>query len=311
MGAAAELTVAADGSGQFRTVQGALDAVPATNQEHVVICIKNGDYPDQVRIKKSFVTLRGEDRYKTRLCAAVDSDRIARGQDWSQVNPRNPSPSRATLEIDGASDVTIENLTITNPFRSRGYAFALFTVNGATRLSFVDCDLTSNGGDTVSPWSRGLYYFRNCRFAGTYHFFGPRGTCYVTDCEFCCLGHPASMFNEGIMDETDKLVVRNSTFDGPKPFGLGSYFRDAAWYFIDCRFSNMLRADGVIFRQPANDYTVRWGADRVYFSGCEGPDYPWLKDNISASPAKSADHVTAHWTLRGWDPESTAGSKHP
>ena len=288
------IVVAPDGSGQFKTVQAAVDSIPANNQRPVVIVIRNGDYSDQLRVNKSFLTLRGQDRKKTRLCAVADSSRRTAQRSW------------ATVEVDGAHDVTFEHLTITNPFQTMGgYAVALSSINHATQLSVVDCDLTSGGGDTVSPWSGGLYYFRDCRIAGTFHFFGPRGTCYVTSCQFWCLGSPISLFNEGIASPSDKLVIGDSTFDGPKPFGLGSYFRDEAWYFIDCKFSKQLMAGGHIFRnsQGREHYVPKWGENRIYFSGCKGPDYPWLKDNITTSPAKTGKAVTAYWTLRGWDPE--------
>lgn len=295
------LVVAANGNGQFKTVQVAIDSVPADNKQRVIILIKDGNYPDQVRINKSYLTLRGEDRKRTRLCAAVDSSQKgATPQSW------------ATVEIDGACDIRMENLTICNPFQTKRYAVALSSINKATRLSFIDCDMTSEGGDTVSPWSRGLYYFRNCRFEGTYHFFGPRGTCYVTDCEFYCRGSRISLFNEG-QAETDKLVIRNSTFDGPKPFGLGSYFRDAAWYFIDCKFSDKLMSDGLIFRDTKDkggaNFACKWGENRVYFAGCKGPVYPWLKDNIADSPAKTKETATTRWTLGDWDPEATASKQ--
>jgi len=289
------IVVAADGSGQFKTVQAAIDSVPADNKQRVVITIKSGDYPDKVLVNRSFVTLRGEDRKKTRLCAAVDSSQKSAKHSW------------ATVEIDGANDVNFENLTVCNPFQTKRYAVALSSINNATRLSFVDCDFASIGGDTVSPWSRGLYYFRNCRFEGRYHFFGPRGTSYVTDCQFWCLGSRISLFNEGIGAETDKLVIRNSTFDGPSAYGLGSYFRDAAWYFIDCTFSDKLSANGQVFRdtkdKAGTGYASKWGENRVYFAGCKGPPHPWLKDNLAESPAKTKDTVTAKWTFGNWDPK--------
>jgi type 1 fimbria pilin len=50
----------------------------------------------------------------------------------------------------------------------------------------------------------------------------------------------------------------------------------------------------------------KWATDRIYFANSKGPDYPWLKDNIEKSPAKTASVVTAAWTFSGeWDPEST------
>lgn len=44
---------------------------------------------------------------------------------------------------------------------------------------------------------------------------------------------------------------------------------------------------------------------RLFFER-EGPDYPWLKDNLEKSEAKRAAEITAAWTFSGqWVPEST------
>ncbi|NYV74133.1 pectinesterase family protein, partial [Streptomyces sp. UH6] len=54
-------TVAADGTGAYRTVQAAIDAVPKGNTEPVTITIKPGTYREKVTVPadKPFVTLRG------------------------------------------------------------------------------------------------------------------------------------------------------------------------------------------------------------------------------------------------------------
>ena len=44
----ADVTVAADGSGDVRTVQAAIDKVPANNKRRFVIRIKAGTYVEQV-----------------------------------------------------------------------------------------------------------------------------------------------------------------------------------------------------------------------------------------------------------------------
>jgi len=51
-------TVAKDGSGNFRTVQEALDAVPLKNKKPVTILIKNGIYYEKLHLdsSKNFVT---------------------------------------------------------------------------------------------------------------------------------------------------------------------------------------------------------------------------------------------------------------
>jgi pectinesterase len=47
-----QIVVAADGSGQFRTVQQAVDHVPENNTQRVVIRIKPGVYREQVRVAR-------------------------------------------------------------------------------------------------------------------------------------------------------------------------------------------------------------------------------------------------------------------
>lgn len=94
---------------------------------------------------------------------------------------------------------------------------------------------------------------------------------------------------------------------------LGSWFRDAAWYFVGCKFPETLSANGTPHVSPPKDRQFKWPTYRIFFAGCQGPDYPWLKDNLEHSPAKTAAAITAAWIFRGvWDPESTAAPRsHP
>ena len=55
--------------GDFKTVQAALNAVPKNNKQRIVIYIKNGVYYEKLHLDstKNFVTLIGEDKFKTIL----------------------------------------------------------------------------------------------------------------------------------------------------------------------------------------------------------------------------------------------------
>src|SRR5262249_59344931 len=70
------LTVAADNSGDFRTVQGAIDFVPQNNTQRVVITVRSGTYNeiDYVRSNKPFITVAGEDRAQTVIQYANNSN---------------------------------------------------------------------------------------------------------------------------------------------------------------------------------------------------------------------------------------------
>lgn len=302
-----DLVVAADGTGEFRSVQAAIDAIPARNTERRVIFIRNGTYNEKIRLVNSFVTLRGEDRFKTRLV-------------WEINDPRNDPNANAdrrgiaSFNLHDASDIVIDNLTIDNPAKLGLKPFAVFSTGQGTRIVIQNAEILGLGGDTLSLWTRGMYYHRNIHVTGTYHFVGPRGTCYMADSVIEVLRPVTNaLFNEGMQDERQKFVLHRCQIVSKVPFGLGSHFRDAAWYFIDCQFPETLRPEGKIFVAQSNpdrpqpvSAMFKWATDRVYFSGAKGPGYPWLKDNLETSPAKSAAVISAAWTFSGeWDPEST------
>jgi len=303
-----DLVVAADGSGHFTSVQAAIDSLPPDNTQRVVIFVRNGTYREHVRLDRSFVSLIGEDRFQTRIVWEINDRRY---------DPAANADGRgiATFNLVNASDVVLDTLTIENPASRGGKPFAVFSSGTGTRVVIQNAEILGLGGDTLSLWTRGLYYHRNLHVTGTYHFVGPRGTCYLADSVLEVLGPVTNaLFNEGTVDERQKFVLQRCTLESKVPFGLGSNFRDAAWYFIDCRFPATLRTDGKIFiaqsdvknPQPV-EKMFKWATDRVYFSGSRGPEYPWLRDNLEKSEAKRAGEITAAWTFSGrWDPENAA-----
>ncbi len=302
-----DITVASDGSGGFASVQAAVDSIPKDNTERKIIFIKNGTYTEKLRIERSFVTLLGEDRAKTRLV-------------WEINDPRNDPKANAdgkgiaSFNLHNASDIVVDNLTIDNPAKLGLKPFAVFSTGQGTRIVMQNANILGLGGDTLSLWTRGLYYHRNIHVTGTYHFVGPRGTCYMSDSLIEVLGPVTNaLFNEGMQEERQKFVLQRCRIISKVSFGLGSHFRDAAWYFVDCEFPDTLRPEGKIFVAQSNvnrpqpvSAMFKWGTDRVYFANAKGPGYPWLKDNLEKSEAKRAAEITAAWTFSGqWDPEST------
>ena len=290
---ARDITVAAHGRAQFRSIQSAVDSVPEGNRERVVIHIRNGTYREQLRIHRSFLTLRGEDRKQTVITAEVDTSSCPVAADQSQEE------QCSTLIADG-SELVFENLTVANSYRSaKGKGAALSIVGDATRIVIANVDVVGSGGDTLvlsaRRWNLGdgaEYYLNDVYVSGTYHIMVPRGTTYAVNSRFWCMGGARNcLFNEGLTSESDKLVIRNSVIDGPAPFGLGSYFRDASWYFVEDKISDRLLPHGQVWREPAKDYQMKWGEGRIYFADNKAPNYPWLENNIEQSPATKSTHT--------------------
>src|SRR5689334_22052986 len=77
-----ELTVAADGSGKFKTVQDAIDAAPASSKDRIVIHIKPGKYKQQLRVPKTkpMVTFLGDDAATTILTNDLSAKSMVDGK---------------------------------------------------------------------------------------------------------------------------------------------------------------------------------------------------------------------------------------
>lgn len=313
-----DLIVAADGSGDFKTIQAAVASIPKTNTERMVVFIKDGTYHEKIRVDASFVTLRGQSRKGTRIeFPQLDEDFT-----------KNPDAiGRAVINLNHADDFVLENLTAENTAGVIGpHAFTI--LGTGDRAVVVDCDILSHGADTVSFWrdDRGRCYQANCRLQGSVDFVCPRGWCYVTNCTFYEMKDTAAVWHDGSKDKDMKFVLRDCRFDGTNGWNLARHHHDAQFYFLDCTFSktmidqppfrviypldNKTPSASDIQKNKGLDKSNVWG-ERSYFYNChrEGGDYGWLTNNLSAAPgAPKPEQINAAWTFAGkWDPENPFG----
>jgi pectinesterase len=305
------IVVDKSGKGNFTSIQAALNSLSDFSASSRTIFIRNGMYDEKVYIQKHNIIFEGESKEKTIVTQAIARDawRCSHENDWGV----------ATLNIDG-NDLTFKNMTIINSYgfdwkadititcpidkvnatrliTRGGHQMAVRSMN-ATRLKFLNCNLKSFGGDTVSPWNveNGMFYFRGCAMEGAVDFYCPRGWAYAEDCSFHAHGGTAAIWHDGSRHESSKTVLRNCSFTGFDGFNLGRYHHDAQFYLIDCSFSKNM-ADKDIFLVPTTN-TMKWNR-RVYYHNChrEGGDYAWHKNNLPEN-VKAGD-VNADWTFEG------------
>jgi pectinesterase len=313
-----DLIVAADGSGDFKTVQAAVASIPSNNTERIVVFIKDGVYREKIRVDASGVTLRGQSRQGTRIEFPQLNDDFTKTPD---------ALGRGVINLNQANDFVLENLTVENTAGIIGpHAFTI--LGTGDRAVVVDCDVLSHGADTVAFWrgDRGRCYQANCRMEGSVDFVCPRGWCYVTNCSFYEWKNTAAVWHDGAKDKDMKFVLRGCRFDGTNGWNLARHHHDAQFYFLDCRFSKTMvdkppfrviypldgskPAESDIARNKEFDKSNLWG-ERSYFYNChrEGGDYTWLTNNLASAPgAPRPEQINAAWTFGGtWDPEKTAG----
>ncbi len=155
----AQIIVAADGSGTFRTIQEALNSIPKDNARNIIVLIKNGTYHEKIFIERSFVTLVGEDRDSTRIVYAELRENWAKehnGSDWGS----------GVVNIDSeATDIVLANLTVYNNYGSLFHTSShQFAIRGnGTRVMILFCDVIADGNDTVSLWNRANGLYLSCK----------------------------------------------------------------------------------------------------------------------------------------------------
>jgi pectinesterase len=313
-----DIVVAADGSGDFKTIQAAVQSVHKTNRERVVVFIKDGVYREKIRVDAPFLTLRGQSRKGTRIeFPQLNDDFTAKPDDLG----------RAVINLNRADDFVLENLTAENTAGVIGpHSFTVYGTGDRTVI--VDCDVLSHGADTVSLWlgDHGRYYHARCNFSGSVDFICPRGWCYVTDCTFYEWKKTAATWHDGSKNKDMKFVLRNCKFDGTNGWVLARHHADVQFYYLDCSFSKTMtdkpprRVIYPLGSAPATDADIRrnkeldgknlWG-ERAYFWNCrrEGGDYAWHSNNLaSAAGSPKPEQITAAWTFADkWNPENLSG----
>lgn len=263
-------TVAADGSGDFKTVQEAFAAVPENRAERTVIRIKPGTYAGQKILPagKNKVTLLGEDAASTLLT-------------WD-INTNEEQPAGTNLAFKGiglvvqADDFKANQLTFENTSGDHGQALAL-RLEG-DRGVLTRCRLIG-WQDTLMP-NKGRHYFKDCHIEGRVDFIYGGGTAVFERCEIksknggyvtaastpqdqaygfvflaCKLtGDPAPW-----VDPSGKIPVKPSAGKPPMAY-LGRPWRPyASVVFVNCELGGHIRPEGWNnWGKPANEQTARY-----------------------------------------------------
>ncbi|MGH9967097.1 MAG: pectate lyase, partial [Pyrinomonadaceae bacterium] len=163
-----QLTVAADGSGDFTTVQQAIDHVPENNIRQIVVYIKPGVYKEQVKVppNKPYLTLRGEWAEQTVLTFDLSNRQVG-------------STSASYSTYVGAHDFHAENLTFENSFGAGSQAVALLV--DADRAVFRNCRFL--GWQDTLYAKGGRQYYKNCYIEGHVDFIFGAATAVFDDCQ--------------------------------------------------------------------------------------------------------------------------------
>lgn len=171
-----QFTVAQDGSGDFTTVQAALDAIPPGNDRPFTVNIKKGVYREVVVVdaRKNFVHLRGEDAATTIL--TYDNHAGTRLPNGDTLN----TWTCASTFVYG-NDFRAENLTFANTAGfTAGQAVGL-RIEG-NRAALFNCRIVGHQDILFLSGSGVKHYFRDCYIEGTTDFIFGAATAVFENC---------------------------------------------------------------------------------------------------------------------------------
>ena len=177
------VTVAADGSGDFTTVQQAIDAAPNSNANGSVktfaIHLKPGTYKELVNIpkEKGPIHLMGEDAASTTITFANTAATLdGTGGPLGTFNS-------ATVHID-ADDFSADNITFENSYGKGSQALAINV--GGDRAIFRKCRFL--GWQDTILLRDNRQYFEDCAISGAVDFIFGAGAALFQRCQVHCAG---------------------------------------------------------------------------------------------------------------------------
>lgn len=259
------ITVSADGQGDFKTVQEAINSVTDKNTSRVVIQIHPGIYKERIEVPKTkpFITFKGEDAEKTILTWDWSARHV--GPDGKEVGTGGSCSTRIL-----GHDFTAESITFENTAGDTGQALAMFA--NADRMIFRNCRFL--GWQDTLYANGGRHYYQHCYLEGRVDFIFGNATAVFDHCTVKSKNGGYVTAASTAQDKPFGYVFLDSNLisDG-KPALLGRPWQPyAAVAFIRCEIQKHIKPEGWDnWRKPENEKTARYseyqctgeGADRT------------------------------------------------
>jgi pectinesterase len=247
-----EIQVAPDGTGDFTTIQEAIDGAKSFPDERITIHIKNGAYEEKVKVHawNSRLTLKGESTNGVIIRWNDYFNKINRG--------RNSTFFTATLLVQG-DDFRAENLTIENTAGKVGQALAVAAE--ADRCVFENCRMLGNQDTLYADGANARQYYRNCYIEGTTDFIFGGATALFGNCTIHSKANSyitAASTPEGRPHGFVFLKCKLTAADGVNKVYLGRPWRSyAKTVFIECDMGSHIRPEGWHnWNSPEKEQTV-------------------------------------------------------
>lgn len=242
-----EITVSQDGSGNYKTIQEAVNSIRDLGEKEIKILIKKGTYREKLTIPswKTKIKLIGESKENTVITFGDFSGKInPLGKDAFGKDKFSTYTSYTVLVE--ADDITLENLTIVNDAGSVGQAVALH-IEG-DRFVVKNCAILGHQDTLYGATETSRQIYINCDIEGTTDFIFGKSTMVFQQCTIKSLSNsymtaaatsPRQKY--GLVFFNCRLIADSTT----NKVYLGRPWRPfAKTVFINCELGKHIIAEG-------------------------------------------------------------------
>lgn len=186
-----DAVVAQDGTGNYKTVQEAIDAAPTGRIAPWLIFVKNGTYEELVTIPESkpFIHLIGQDKEKTVICYWINNGGANDiGWEYSTNNPNSKTYGKQGVVQVNSTDFYTENISYIDSYGVERQAgpMGLAMSSRNDRQAFNNCQFRSYQDTWYTDVrnSSARQYVNNCLIEGAVDFYYGAGDNYVENSTF-------------------------------------------------------------------------------------------------------------------------------
>lgn len=292
-----DFIVAKDGSGNFKTVQEALNAVPDFRKKTTVILIKKGTYKEKLILaaSKTMVSLIGESLNET----------ILTYDDYAQkkniFGEEKGTSGSSSFYIYG-SDFSATNITFENSSGPVGQAVAVWA--GGDKLTFNNCRFLGFQDTLYTYGGNNRQFYKNCFIEGTVDFIFGAATAWFEKCTihakksgYLSAASTADTTTYGYV--FNRCKITGNAADGT--FYLGRPWRPyAKTAFLNCELPALIHPEGWHnWGKESNEQTASYAEYKNTGKGAT-PErrVAWSKQ---LTDAEAQSYTYAH-VFRGWTP---------
>ncbi len=299
-----KITVAKDGSGDFSTVQEAIDAAPDFSRDTTFIYIKKGIYKEKITVPASKTLLKMIGAHADSVIFQFDNYASKKNSFGKEMG----TSGSASFYLF-ASDFTAKNITFQNTSGPVGQAVAIWI--GGDRVKFVHCrflgfqdTVYTHGRGNGSP-VQGREYFQYCYIEGTTDFIFGAAIAVFDHCTIYCKDGGHYITAASTPEEIPfGYVFLHCNITGNAPahsFYLGRPWRPyAKVVYMYCRLGSMIRPEGWHnWNKPSNEKTAYYAEYKNTGPGAEtGQRVSWSRQLSD----EEAGRYTLERIFKDWKP---------